>query len=110
MTRKYTMQDLLAKSKEKKKVEVNFEDGVVEFDISKIDFGVMNQIRKKTKNDDMELTREMIKASTDLPDDQVDRLPLGVIRELGDKISEHSGLDKASKSEAERFQDPQKAN
>jgi hypothetical protein len=105
-----SVQDLLARSNEKKKIEVPYEDGVVEMEITPVTFGPVSQLQGKKDTDDTTLTREMIKTATGLTDEQIDRLPLGFVPALGEAISKASGLDKLSQKRAERFPSPQKEN
>lgn len=106
---KVTLQELLSKSTEKRKIEVPYEDGVVEMDITPVTFGPVSKIQAN-KSDDTVMTREMIKQATGLTDDQIDKLPLGFVPALGEAISKASGLDKLAQKRAERFPNPQKEN
>lgn len=106
---KVTLQELLSKSTEKRKIEVPYEDGVVEMEITPVTFGPVSKIQAN-KSDDTVMTREMIKQATGLTDDQIDKLPLGFVPALGEAISKASGLDKLAQKRAERFPNPQKEN
>jgi len=106
---KVTIQELLNKSTEKKKIEVPYEDGVVEMEITPVTFGPISKIQAN-KTDDTVMTREMIKQATGLTDEQIDKLPLGFVPALGEAISKASGLDKLAQKRAERFPNPQKEN
>jgi hypothetical protein len=106
---KVTIQELLSKSTEKKKIEVPYEDGVVEMEITPVTFGPISKIQAN-KSDDTVMTREMIKQATGLTDEQIDKLPLGFVPALGEAISKASGLDKLAQKRAERFPNPQKEN
>ena len=106
---KLSINDLLNKTSEKKRIEVPYDDGVVEMDIAPVTFGPVSRIQSKGA-DDSAMTREMIKVATGLTDEQIDRLPLGFVPALGEAISKASGLDKLSQKKAESFQNPQKAN
>jgi hypothetical protein len=110
MSMKYSVQDLLAKSSEKKKIEVPYEDGFVEMEITPVTFGPVSKIQGGKNADDSTMTREMIKQATGLSDEQIDKLPLGFVPALGEAISKASGLDKLSQKRAERFPNPQKEN
>ncbi|RLE39477.1 hypothetical protein DRJ17_00825 [Candidatus Woesearchaeota archaeon] len=109
MTNRYTLQELLAKSGEKKRIEVPYEDGIVEMEITPVTFGPVSRIQND-KTDDTTMTREMIKTATGLTDEQIDKLPLGFVPALGEAISKASGLDKVTQKRAERFPSPQKEN
>lgn len=106
---KLSINDLLNKTGEKKRIEVPYDDGVVEMDIAPVTFGPVSRIQSKGA-DDSAMTREMIKVATGLTDEQIDRLPLGFVPALGEAISKASGLDKLSQKKAESFPNPQKAN
>lgn len=106
---KVTLQELLTKSNEKKKIEVPYEEGVVEMEITPVTFGPVSKIQAN-KSDDTVMTREMIKQATGLTDEQIDKLPLGFVPALGEAISKASGLDKLAQKRAERFPNPQKEN
>jgi len=106
---RFSINDLLNKTAEKKKIEVPYEDGVVEMEIAPVTFGPVSKIQSKGI-DDSTMTREMIKVATGLSDDQIDKLPLGFVPALGEAISKASGLDKVTPKKAEGFPNPQKAN
>lgn len=106
---KISLNDLLNKTGEKKRIEVPYEDGVVEMEIAPVTFGPVSKIQAKG-TDDTTMTREMIKVATGLNDEQIDRLPLGFVPALGEAISKASGLDKTASKKAESFPNPQKAN
>jgi hypothetical protein len=110
MANRYTLQELLAKSGEKKRIEVPYEDGVVEMEITPVTFGPVSKIQGSKDSDDTTMTREMIKTATGLTDEQIDKLPLGFVPALGEAISKASGLDKIAQKRAERFPSPQKEN
>lgn len=107
---KLSVQDLLTKSGEKRKIEVPYNDDVVEMEITPVTFGPVSRIQASKDADDSTMTREMIKTATGLNDDQIDKLPLGFVPALGEAISKASGLDKLSQKRAERFPNPQKEN
>ena len=107
---KLSVQDLLTKAGEKKKIEVPYNDDVVEMEITPVTFGPVSKIQANKETDDSAMTRAMIKTATGLTDEQIDRLPLGFVPALGEAISKASGLDKISQKRAERFPNPQKEN
>lgn len=106
---KLSINDLLNKTGEKKRIEVPYDEGVVEMDIAPVTFGPVSRIQSKGA-DDSTMTREMIKVATGLTDEQIDKLPLGFVPALGEAISKASGLDKLSQKKAESFPNPQKVN
>lgn len=108
MANRHKLRDLLAKSSQKKTIEVPYNDDIVDVEITPVTFGTVMTKGGGKDPSDKEMTREIIKAATGLSDDEVNKLPLDFVPALGDAISKESGLDKLAQRRAERFPSPQK--
>jgi len=111
MANRANFQQLFEKVKEKKRIEVEYEGTIYEADINMVTFGPMRKaMMKGADTNNIETTKELIKAATGFTDEQIDLLPFPVLEQMSEQITKISGLDKVSQKKAENFPDPQKAN